>query len=431
MDLRFQPPRRPSNAGLGGIVGLARMADKARAHNEETLGEYKYGDTSGLDREILAFIRMAAAEFAAAAAERTDPELGELVGERAGRSAAEIAAFNREHLEREPQDELHVRLLRERLARYAPERTDVRTVFASIELDDWGAFREKDLTAGPPRTPYLRLAGCVGVARMADKARAWKCGRLGEYRYGDDSNTDRLILSFLGVSAADFALAAWANPNDLELGEWVAEHRDRTPGQVLAFNAELCSRGKYPPASERFRQRRAQVCPDCTWVETWFDLMDWDDEHSFGLVDLGRHAPRSPYDSSIGGVSGLARMIDKGRAHNGGTLGDYWYGEDSGVDRRILEFLGLSAAQFAAALAECATDAEVVAWLDGRLERSPQDKEELNCALHELSPSGEALQERFRRQVAGLDPARGDITTWFACMQLEDRITFARLKAGV
>ena len=53
MDLTRQPPRRPSNAGIAGIVGLARMTDKARGHNAELLGEFKYGETSGLDCEIL------------------------------------------------------------------------------------------------------------------------------------------------------------------------------------------------------------------------------------------------------------------------------------------------------------------------------------------------------------------------------------------
>ena len=42
--------------------------------------------------------------------------------------------------------------------------------------------------------------------------------------------------------------------------------------------------------------------------------MDFDDEKSFGIVDLRRHAPRSIYDVSVGGVAGLARAIDKARA---------------------------------------------------------------------------------------------------------------------
>ena len=53
MDLSRQPPRRPSNTNMAGIIGLARMIDKARAHNEETLEPYVYGDDSNLDTEVL------------------------------------------------------------------------------------------------------------------------------------------------------------------------------------------------------------------------------------------------------------------------------------------------------------------------------------------------------------------------------------------
>ena len=102
MDLTQQPPRRPSNAGMAGIVGVARMTDKARAHDEELLGEYMYGEKSGLDREVLELIGMSAAEFAAAASELEDGALSELVlGKVKGRQAA-VEAFNRQHLEREP-----------------------------------------------------------------------------------------------------------------------------------------------------------------------------------------------------------------------------------------------------------------------------------------------------------------------------------------
>ena len=171
MDLTRQPPRRPSNAQVAGIVGLARMIDKARGHNAETIGEFKYGDDSGLDVEVLEFINMDAAEFAEAVAELDDETLGVMALERAQKGQSEIDAFNEEHLTREPQDELHERLLVERIAKYAPDRTDIKTVFASIELDDWGAFRDLDLTSQPPRSPYLRsVFGVAGTARMADKA---------------------------------------------------------------------------------------------------------------------------------------------------------------------------------------------------------------------------------------------------------------------
>ena len=64
MNLTKQPPRRPSNLSISGIVGLARMTDKARAYNNETLGEYLYGGESGLDRKILDFLSISDEQFA-------------------------------------------------------------------------------------------------------------------------------------------------------------------------------------------------------------------------------------------------------------------------------------------------------------------------------------------------------------------------------
>ena len=432
MDLTKQPPRRPSNMGKTGIINLARMIDKARAHNDETMGEFVYGDDSRLDREVLEFIHMTADEFAGAAAEMDDEELSELVLEKMQRSQTEIDEFNRKHLEHEPQDELHKRLLKERVEKLAPGRTDIKTTFASIELDDMGAYRDTDLTSRPPRTPYLRtIAGVVGAARMGDKARAFKAGLLGEYKYGNASGVDETILNFLGISEGDFADAAYENPNDIELGEWVKERTELTAAEICAFNATLSGRGRSGPSRERFLQRRAEICPECTWVQTWFDLIDVDDEKGFGLVDLARHAARSPYDTGVGGVTGLARMIDKGRAYNSDTLGDYWYGEDSGADKGVLAFLGVSAAEFSEGLKENGTDDEVVAWLGERLKKSEEEIAAFNQKLQTVGPVNEQQREMMRQAVAKLDSTRKDISSWYAMMQLDDQITFARLKAGV
>lgn len=433
MDLTRQPPRRPSNTSMAGIVALARMTDKARAHEDETLGEYLYGDTSGLDREVLEFIQMKAEEYAQAAARLDDTALSGLVLERAGKTQEQIAAFNKEHLERLPQDDRHRRLLEERLAKYAPGRMDVRTVFQSIELDDWGLFRNTDLKRRPPRSPYMRsVAGVHGAARMGDKARASKCGLLGQYKYGRDSGLDQSILEFLGLSPEDFAEAAYQNPNDLELGEWVRAHTRRTPAQICAFNARRCSRGLNTSGlRERFLQRRNELCPERTDLTTFSELLDYDDEQSFGLVDLSRHAPRNPYDDSVGGLVGLARLIDKGRARNGNTLGGYWFGKDSGIDRALLEFLGMTQEEFAAGLKEHPTDEAVVQWLGPRLQKPKAEVEAFNERLRTYGPTTERGWSFLRNGVAQLDPSRTDIESFLAMTALDDKITFARLKAGV
>ena len=432
MDLTKQPPRRPSNMSMAGVAGLARMTDKARAANDETEGEYKYGRISGLDVEVLAVIGMTHEEFAEAAEELDDNALGKLVAERIGDKQAAVSAFNKEQLEREPQDDLHRHLLKERLEKFAPGRTDVRTVFASIELDDMGLFRDTDLTRRPPRTPYLRsVAGVMGLARMGDKARAYKAGLLGAYRYGPDSGLDTAIVELIGVDAEAFAAAAYENPNDSELGDWVRQHMDKTAAQISAFNAWRAHFGRHGESRQRLFARRAEMTPEPEGIETFFDLIDCDDECSFGLVDLTRHAPRSPYDSSVGGLCGLARLIDKGRALNGDTLGAYWYGEDSGLDRAVLAFLGVGADEFAQSLQQGDSDAAVVAGLGERLERRDNEIAAFNQEYQTMGPSNERVWVFLRGVVAKNDPSRTDLASFCAITALDDQVSFARQKAAV
>lgn len=433
MDLTRQPPRRPSNPGMAGIVGLARMTDKARGHNAELEGEYKYGDVSGLDREVLALLGLSADEFAEAADNMWDDELAAWVREHMSCTQEQIDAFNEEQLTREPQDDLHRRLLKERLELYAPGETGITTVYASIELDDWGAFRDVDLTVRPPRTAFLRsVFGIAGAARMADKARAHHGGTLGAYKYGDDSYVDKSILEFLEISASDFAEAAWRNANDTELSEWIAERVQVAPGAVAVLNARLTRHGMADPAwAERFTKRRDEVCPDRPDVTTYYEMMDIDDQVSFGIVDLTRRPPRSPYDTSLGGIHGLARMIDKGRAFNAGYLGAYWFGEDSGFDRRVLEFLDLTPEAFAAGLEEHADDQGVVAWLGDRVDRGEEAVAAFNKALRELTPTTDGSRAFLEGAVRSVDPSRGDVDTFMALTQLDDEIFFARLHAMV
>ena len=433
MDLTRQPPRRPSNAQVAGIVGLARMIDKARGHNAETIGEFKYGDDSGLDVEVLEFINMQAAEFAEAVDELDDETLSVLALERAQKSQSEIDAFNEEHLTREPQDELHERLLVERIAKYAPDRTDIKTVFASIELDDWGAFRDLDLTAQPPRSPYLRsVFGVAGAARMADKARAVTCGKLGDYRFGADSSQDAALLEFLGITEDAFRQAAYENPNDDELTEWIAERCEKSAADKSILNAWRANVGRYGEMHERLKMRRAEVAPERGDIETFFDLQDLDDELSFGLTDLRRHPPRSPFDQSVGGLACLARMIDKFRAAHCNCLGEYWCGEASGFDRAILDFLGIEEEAFAEAIASNGTDEAMERWLGEQLaNKNEEDKAEFNQRLLTAGPRNDQQQGYLLNAISRLDASRTDIESFAALTLLDDKVSFARLKAGV
>ncbi len=426
MDLTRQPPRRPSNLAVAGIVGAARMTDKARAHNEETLDEYIYGESSGLDQRVLAFLGISADAFAEAAGERDDTALGHWVLETSGKTAAEIAEFNDAALSQLPDTDAHKQRLKDRLARFAPGRTDITTVLQSMELDDWGSFWQVDLTAGPPRSACAKdIAGICGVARMADKARAERAEKIGEYKYGGDSGQDVRILTFLGISAADFQEAAVNNPNDLEIGAWVSENCSKSQDEIDAFNETLVNYGPNEASQERFDARIQEIDPSRTDITTWVALQDLDDQLSFGIIDLNRRAPRSPYNTDVYGMVQLARLIDKGRAFNSNTLGAYFYGEDSGIDRATLAFLGVSPAEFTEALKTLSTDAEVEAWLKADHPKSETDIRAYNEQMTQMGPTTERHKAMMAKMLNQIAPDRTDINTWFALMLLDDEKTFA------
>ena len=184
--------------------------------------------------------------------------------------------------------------------------------------------------------------------------------------------------------------AAYAHPNDTELGEWIAERVEKTPAEKCAFNAMRAQFGRLGEARSAFLQRKEEVGCDRGEVDTFFDLMDFDDEKSFGIVDLRRHAPRSIYDVSVGGVAGLARIIDKARAAHCRMLGAYWFGDDSGFDRQVLQFIGTAVDEFSAAIKICEGDDAVWDWLRDRVTgKDPGEIEAFNMSIWTVSPRSE------------------------------------------
>ena len=427
MNLTKQPPRRPSNLGIAGLVGVARMTDKARAHNDETLGEYLYGDESGLDSKILEFTGISADEFAMAADEHDDQTLSEWFLEKSGKMEAEIEVFNQQELSLLPQTEEYRQRLKDRIAKYAPGRTDIKTVLQSVELDDWGSFWPVDLTKQPPRSPHCKDgAGIFGVARMADKARAARTGQLGEYRYGEDSGQDRRILEFLGLSGEDFQEGTVNNPNDIELSEWVLAATGKSPEDIADFNRKMADFGPDNADSHAYFNKRVQeIDPSRTDIKTWPDLQDLDDQLSFGIVDLARRAPRSPYCTDVGGIVELARTVDKARAHNSDSLGSYWYGNDSGVDRKLLAFLGISTDEFADALKTLPTDADVENWLKTKGQKTDAEIATFNEEMVSMGPTNDVQRAMLAKTINRLDPSRTDIETFFDLMVLDDERSFA------
>ncbi len=249
--------------------------------------------------------------------------------------------------------------------------------------------------------------------------------KFGEYKYGDASGQDVRILTFLGVAADDFQEAAVNNPNDIELGEWVQEKCDKSQEKIDAFNHAMVNRGPDETTRERFEARRNDVDPTRTDITTWVALQDLDDELSFGIVDLNRRAPRSPHNTDVYGMVQLARLVDKGRAYIGNTLGAYFYGEESRIDRITLAFLGVSHADFTETLKTLSTDAEVEAWLKEDYPKAEADINAFNEKMTQMGAETEKQKARMaeRLKKIGADPTK--IKTLFAAIDLDDEKTFA------
>jgi len=136
-------------------------------------------------------------------------------------------------------------------------------------------------------------------------------------------------------------------------------------------------------------------------------------------MDLSSSPPRSPRDRLLGLVS-LKRTIDKARAYNEGTLGEYDY--DCPHDRPLFEFLETDGATFAAKVRELGSDERIADWVRDLLEdKTPAQIEAFDAARMRWHPDpgshSEAYFNKLRDQVA---PGRGDIVTWFDLLDLDE-----------
>jgi hypothetical protein len=139
-------------------------------------------------------------------------------------------------------------------------------------------------------------------------------------------------------------------------------------------------------------------------------------------MDLTKEPPRSPKATILGCVA-VARMVDKGRAHLAGTIGEYTYGNDSGMDKGTLAFLGVTAEEFTEALQSCSDDATLEAWLKPRFTKTPEEVEAYNQPRLGPPTTPERIA-MFQDRLAKLAPGRTDLTTLWDLTELDDKKSF-------
>ena len=141
-------------------------------------------------------------------------------------------------------------------------------------------------------------------------------------------------------------------------------------------------------------------------------------------MDLRTGFPRS-MRVRLEGYVHLARMIDKCRAVLAGSEGEYIY--PCPMDDRLMEFAGLTAEQFTAALASHQTDEAVAQWF--RQLAKPHRQAELeawNRMMLNRGPSTPEKQASFNKYRDAVDPSRTDLTSWADLQDLEEGRTVPR-----
>ena len=115
----------------------------------------------------------------------------------------------------------------------------------------------------------------------------------------------------------------------------------------------------------------------------------------------------------------LARMIDKCRAVLGGTEGEYIY--PCPMDYRLLEYAGITAEQFTAAVQASSTDEDIARWFrTSAREHSAEELSEWNEMMLKRGPSTPEKQDYFNKLRDAVNPSRTDLTAWSDLQDLEE-----------
>lgn len=135
-------------------------------------------------------------------------------------------------------------------------------------------------------------------------------------------------------------------------------------------------------------------------------------------MDLRTAYPRSMRKKLAGHVH-LARMLDKARAAQVGTLGEYIF--PCPLDDRLLEFAGITADQFLEAV-RGRNDEAMADWFRRTARpRSPEEIEAWNEMMLARGPETDEKRAYFTQLRDAIDPTRTDITSWADLLDLDEK----------
>jgi hypothetical protein len=130
-----------------------------------------------------------------------------------------------------------------------------------------------DLSRAYPRSPKIKVSGLVQLARMIDKARAFRENKLSDYIY--PCPLDKIILNFLRIDSDEFAIKAMDFGDD-EISAWSQERlKDKKAAELDFINDQILERR--PDSEDRlkyFHEIRNRIDPSREDINTWVDLID-------------------------------------------------------------------------------------------------------------------------------------------------------------
>ena len=134
-------------------------------------------------------------------------------------------------------------------------------------------------------------------------------------------------------------------------------------------------------------------------------------------MNLVESIPRSP-KIKIEGLVMVPRMIDKAKAYNSNTLGEYIF--PCPLDKIILEFLNTNHKEFAYQTQNL-SDKELASWVEKKCLRwSKDDKEQTNKKILDRKPDTPESLHRFDVIRNKINPIAGNVTTWVELIELEE-----------
>ena len=134
-------------------------------------------------------------------------------------------------------------------------------------------------------------------------------------------------------------------------------------------------------------------------------------------MDLRKNFPRSPYDA-MAGIVMLPRTLDKCRAYNAETLGEYHY--NCPLDKPMLAFLGVTAEGFAIKVRELVTDERIELWVKEKLSvKSKEEIEKFNNQMRHSMPDDEGSKEWLESEKQKL--GRNDYFSYFDNIDADEK----------